>query len=318
MRQYAQNERSINSDSYNYDHTWDADKIYGCVCDLGYTGFDCSERVCPSGDDPLTSGGVQEVQLIRCSADSGELVLYFRGQHSDRIPVSASESNLKDALESIPLLGQVTVEFSEGSTLCRSDVKNIVKITFIDNFGPLPPLVSETFGMEGTAFIEIAANNPTEKMVDDYAVEYFAVKGTKENDECSNRGICDQGTGTCNCFDDGSDKYAGSDGYGNSGNRGDCGFVVNSVASTCPNSCSNNGICDDATKRCQCEEKFTGGDCSLRQCEHGWSWFSYPSQPNTAHDEWVECSNMGTCHRVSGECECSDGFFGSACEYSKF
>ena len=34
---------------------WDADKIYGCVCDLGYRGFDCSKQFCPAGDDPLTT-----------------------------------------------------------------------------------------------------------------------------------------------------------------------------------------------------------------------------------------------------------------------
>jgi hypothetical protein len=33
---------------------WDADKIYGCVCDEGFEGHDCSLKSCPKGDDPLT------------------------------------------------------------------------------------------------------------------------------------------------------------------------------------------------------------------------------------------------------------------------
>jgi len=34
---------------------WDADKTMQCACDRGYTGHDCSDRICPHGDDVLTS-----------------------------------------------------------------------------------------------------------------------------------------------------------------------------------------------------------------------------------------------------------------------
>merc|ERR1719267_319161 len=34
---------------------WDAQKIRGCKCDLGYSGPDCASRVAPKGDDPLTT-----------------------------------------------------------------------------------------------------------------------------------------------------------------------------------------------------------------------------------------------------------------------
>jgi len=40
--------------------TWDALKIFGCMCDTGYTGYDCSLLTCPYGDDPDT----QEVRLF--------------------------------------------------------------------------------------------------------------------------------------------------------------------------------------------------------------------------------------------------------------
>jgi len=33
---------------------WDAGKTRQCVCDRGYGGVDCSSRLCPTGDDPLT------------------------------------------------------------------------------------------------------------------------------------------------------------------------------------------------------------------------------------------------------------------------
>ena len=36
------------------------------ACDGGWGGYDCSERTCPSGDDPNTYGQVNEVQLFEC------------------------------------------------------------------------------------------------------------------------------------------------------------------------------------------------------------------------------------------------------------
>ena len=36
----------------NNPATWDADRIYGCICDEGFEGYDCSLRKCPLGDDP--------------------------------------------------------------------------------------------------------------------------------------------------------------------------------------------------------------------------------------------------------------------------
>ena len=34
---------------------WDAQKIQGCKCDLGYSGPDCAGRTAPQGADPLTT-----------------------------------------------------------------------------------------------------------------------------------------------------------------------------------------------------------------------------------------------------------------------
>jgi hypothetical protein len=33
---------------------WDASRIQACQCDVGFFGTDCSQRMCPTGDDPLT------------------------------------------------------------------------------------------------------------------------------------------------------------------------------------------------------------------------------------------------------------------------
>ncbi len=35
----------------NNQYTWDAQKIFGCSCDEGYYGYDCSQKKCVTGDD---------------------------------------------------------------------------------------------------------------------------------------------------------------------------------------------------------------------------------------------------------------------------
>ena len=45
------------SPSFQIDYNeWEADRIYGCVCDEGFTGPACEQRTCPMGTDPLFRG----------------------------------------------------------------------------------------------------------------------------------------------------------------------------------------------------------------------------------------------------------------------
>merc|ERR1711959_15025 len=44
--------------SKTYSTPWDARKQYGCVCDIGARGPDCSLEECPTGEDVLLSKGI--------------------------------------------------------------------------------------------------------------------------------------------------------------------------------------------------------------------------------------------------------------------
>jgi hypothetical protein len=55
----------------------------------------------------------------------------------------------------------------------------------------------------------------------------------------------------------------------------------------------------------------------LGECPYGVAWADKAYAVNSAHQE-VPCSNAGVCNPFSGECECFDGFEGSACQRSEF
>ena len=52
-----------------------------------------------------------------------------------------------------------------------------------------PPLVAESYDMEPSSVVEVAANDLYGMLTDHNGVDHFHIKGNKENDECSNRGL---------------------------------------------------------------------------------------------------------------------------------
>lgn len=64
-------------DSYNHhnDQQFDQDMTQQCVCDRGFTGYDCSSRICPLGDDPTSQCGSSseiDIQLLQVKKTSGK------------------------------------------------------------------------------------------------------------------------------------------------------------------------------------------------------------------------------------------------------
>jgi hypothetical protein len=51
--------------------SWEAKRIQVCVCDGGYSGVDCSGRLCPFGDDPETVCSSKQRQIQKVTLDFG-------------------------------------------------------------------------------------------------------------------------------------------------------------------------------------------------------------------------------------------------------
>jgi hypothetical protein len=333
MHDIASRTRDSNSKSYTYDTefgdygVWDANKIHGCVCDPLYQGYDCSQFACVTGDDSLTTGQVNEVQTIKCTATTGAFTLWYKGYPSAAIPYDATAATVKSALLQIRILTDIEVIYSQPNLKACQINANVIKITFNKNFGPQPPLIAMMdTTMSAAGAIQVSADGVT-PITDFSGTSHVSVKGTKENEICAGRGLCVPADGLCKCFDSNGDTYGSSNGYGAAGTRGDCGFITSgTVVSTCPGqiACNGHGLCDSAktiggvprtpTYKCSCNEGWGGGDCSERKCPTGRDWFSYPTKNNEAHDKYSTCSNMGICDLTLGQCVCRDNFYGAACE----
>ncbi|KAE9026421.1 hypothetical protein PF010_g2830 [Phytophthora fragariae] len=135
-----------------YDSVWDSNMVHGCVCEDGYGGGDCSQRLCATGDDPLTGASTDslfgfqknEKQTVYCAATSGTLTLSYRGQTTVRIDALDNADAVSKKLNALYTLQKVNVLFSGTSTtMCTAD-GNMVTVEFTQNFGPLPLLVGDS------------------------------------------------------------------------------------------------------------------------------------------------------------------------------
>jgi hypothetical protein len=125
--------------------TWDAERIKGCYCNVGYEGYDCSLRSCPLGDNPDTEGQRDEQQRLICSHSGvGTLLMRFRDELSVALAVTASTAEVKAALEGLDTIGEVNVEVEDlanvnGDRLCGTGTTSFM-ITFLTDHGDLPSI----------------------------------------------------------------------------------------------------------------------------------------------------------------------------------
>ena len=209
--------------------TWDYDKTQACLCDPGWEGHDCSLQSCVTGDDPMTAG-VNETQVIKCTADGGSMQLGFRTvrgrtAYSDSVSHSATAAQLEAALEAMPTVREVevvvwdTAANATGTEVCTATGANKVLITFVGNKGSLPALEPVTTSLTltaGTATVQVVTDGAS---ITEDSVTLTSVDGTTEDLACSNRGICNTATGVCDCFS----GYTSSSSRNLPGDRGDCG-----------------------------------------------------------------------------------------------
>ena len=332
---------------------WDSEMIFGCACDDGWDGYDCSRRHCPKGDDPLTAG-VDEIQLIDCRCDSdctssnATLTVTFQGQTTEPIPFTATPELVEMYLEALTSITDVDVRYVGGardSSLC-DNLGTTAVVTFLQstNFNDdhpnyVVPAMNATVNtnfQRSLVFLQVQTNGDSSALRPGII---SSQRGTREAVVCSNHGTCDFDQGLCRCYR----GFGNSDGRGNQGIIGDCGYKTenatvnikfynpNSTDSPCPvavplwNSGADPAVCSGAgncvlDRTCNCTAGYTGPACEFLECPSaGFAWFAETTNDgyNPHRSSSSECSNRGLCNRQTGTCTCDERyslFEGDSCE----
>jgi hypothetical protein len=141
-----------------------------------------------------------ESQTATCTASSGTFTLSFRDQATTAIAYGATLQSVKDALHALSSIYIAEVSFSTGVVACTAGGSNVITVQFKSELGDLP-MMTATATTGSVAVLE-------------------TVKGDKDSEVCSGRGLCDHKTGQCKCFG----LFASSDHNGGQGIYRDCGL----------------------------------------------------------------------------------------------
>jgi hypothetical protein len=219
------------------DYSWDTDRARACVCDGGWTGLACNQRMCamgndimdviPTFDETATSGmsghgnelaQVQTITLYDSSTPPDNLNFAgksFAIQFTTKLnetyvtqPIIWSTTDntlagyIEAALEKLPNKAIDDVDVSVDSSTSSSGV--IIEVTFKGNVvqGKQHKLeILQDKCDEGCTPRITGLTNIRTWSTTTLSTNIITTVGSHNSYECGRRGKCDHSTGLCKCFE---------------------------------------------------------------------------------------------------------------------
>lgn len=206
----------------SYDKAWDSGLQFGCKCDSGYTGADCSERECPTSFDPLDSSCTQsiasaansqkttKISMTKTNVDSDPYALVWSDlpkvqfhTTTGKLDIVSESTNIGAAFNYLALYEQTNIfyEPKEFKTV-TSHFSDMARRCTAFHVSKSVPSASLTYPTDGSFSIApISADSwMCAYMWDSTMAKTPYCAGRWTSLECSGRGICDKTSGTCTCF----------------------------------------------------------------------------------------------------------------------
>jgi hypothetical protein len=166
---------AVDNDGYALNRTtrydlWDAERIFGCKCDYGFSGPDCSERRCQYGPDPrMASTSHESISLVcdcRTVGCAGKFKLRYFG-----VPIRtwlgpwSTAAELAVAITSSPGVFKDSTALTRSSvfvanrndtdTLCADNELRETIVKFRRNAGDMPVLSFYANTMQRNVYLQV-------------------------------------------------------------------------------------------------------------------------------------------------------------------
>ena len=179
--------------------SWEKGTMTMCDCPQGWTGFDCSQRMCPKADDPVTTGQVNRkftLSVTSASTMGGRLKIQFQNDKTAYLDLAAAKRT--DSLCAHGIMASPKIK-EAGCVVSGTDTD----ADFLIELKNFPYFAEENnlhyhFGNPALTDFWCDTSGTTGGVA--CLFEEAVDTNVKEFAYCANRGLCDFDTGICKCF----------------------------------------------------------------------------------------------------------------------
>ncbi|RHY58370.1 hypothetical protein DYB30_013259 [Aphanomyces astaci] len=176
---------------------------YICNCQWGYTGFDCAQKMCPHGFDPVTSDAVQEKKLrvsILHLPPSSSILVQFHGHVVELDAAAGGATHLTtdvcaQVFRRFRNLGDLSCASTAVSADASSSSLPVAEFDLTLHSFPVYPVMNNLFHHAGNPSASDFSCDPPS------ACRFTSLTDAniKAYLPCSNHGLCNAVSGLCAC-----------------------------------------------------------------------------------------------------------------------